>query len=65
LKPALYEEDGDIKFATGKPIALNVWDGYHSETGNKKSISRGHLWLDELGLIIFRCCDIKRLIARL
>jgi hypothetical protein len=42
--------DNDIQFQTGRPIpiAFNVWDGYHGETGNKKSISSWFtLWLDE------------------
>ena len=50
LKRDLKEDDGDIQFQTGRPIpiAFNVWDGYHEETGNKKSISSWFtLWLDE------------------
>ncbi len=50
LKRTLKEDEGDIEFRTGKPIpiAFNIWDGYHEETGNKKSISSWFtLWLDE------------------
>ncbi len=50
LKRSLKGGDKDIKFNTGRPIpiAFNVWDGYHDETGNKKSISSWFtLWLDE------------------
>ena len=50
LKRALKGNDQDIQFQIGKPIpiAFNVWDGYHGETGNKKSISSWFtLWLDE------------------
>ena len=50
LKRSLKEDEGSIKFQTGKPIpiAFNVWDGYQEETGNKKSISSWFtLLLDE------------------
>ena len=50
LKRKFKEDEGDIQFQTGRPIpiAFNVWDGYHEETGNKKSISSWFtLWLDE------------------
>jgi len=50
LKRTLKEDDDDIQFQTGRPIpiAFNVWDGYHEETGTKKSISSWFtLWLDE------------------
>ncbi len=50
LKRVFNEDEGDIKFETGIPIpiAFNVWDGYHEETGNKKSISSWFtLWLDK------------------
>jgi mono/diheme cytochrome c family protein len=49
-KLKVIHEKIDIQFQTGKPIpiAFNVWDGYHEETGNKKSISSWFtLWLDE------------------
>lgn len=50
MKRAFKVDDDDIQFQTGRPIpiAFNVWDGYHEETGNKKSISSWFtLWLDE------------------
>ncbi len=50
LKRKFKADEGDIQFQTGRPIpiAFNVWDGYHGETGNKKSISSWFtLWLDE------------------
>ncbi len=50
LKRALTGDDEDIQFQIGRPIpiAFNVWDGYHGETGNKKSISSWFtLLLDE------------------
>jgi len=49
-KLKVIHEKIDIQFQTGRPIpiAFNVWDGYHEETGNKKSISSWFtLWLDE------------------
>jgi cbb3-type cytochrome c oxidase subunit III len=50
LKRKFETDEGDTQFQTGRPIpiAFNVWDGYHEETGNKKSISSWFtLWLDE------------------
>lgn len=50
LKRKFKTDEGDIEFQTGRPIpiAFNIWDGYHEETGNKKSISSWFtLWLDE------------------
>ena len=49
-KLKVIHEKIDIQFQTGRPIpiAFNVWDGYHEETGNKKSTSSWFtLWLDE------------------
>jgi mono/diheme cytochrome c family protein len=50
LKRKFKVDEGDTQFQTGRPIpiAFNVWDGYHEETGTKKSVSSWFtLWLDE------------------
>ena len=50
LKRKFKQEEGDIQFQIGRPIpiAFNVWDGYHGEFGNKKSVSSWFtLWLNK------------------